>query len=99
MAEQKITLHVAGLPLSLTVESEKEELYRLAEREVKHYFKEVQNRNYKGWTKENYLAMTALQFAINYVNQRSARETDSDDLRRLNALSAEIDSYLNRPGE
>lgn len=99
MAERKITIHVAGLPFSFTIEPENEEIYRLAEREVKNYFTEVQSRNYKAWNRENYLAMTALQFAINYVSQRLARETDNDDLRKLSQLSTEIDTYLNKPGE
>ena len=34
MAKQKINLKVAGKAYSLTIDSEKEEIYRLAERDV-----------------------------------------------------------------
>ena len=37
MAQQAITLKIAGKSYSLNIESEKEEVYRLAEREVNNY--------------------------------------------------------------
>ena len=97
MAQQEITIRIAGISLPLTIESEKEEVYRLAERSVNNYFSEIQAKKLKDWTDKHYLAMTALRFAINSVRDRRRTETDDDDLRRLEALSAEIDTYLNTP--
>ena len=37
MAQQAITLKLAGKSYSLNIDSEKEEMYRLAEREVNSY--------------------------------------------------------------
>ena len=100
--EQNITLNIAGASLQFKIErgnTGKEELYRLAEREVNRYFAELQTKNYKGWKEKEYLAFTALRFAINYLYQRQLREVSSDDLRTLEALSTEIDTYLNNPGQ
>lgn len=99
MAQQEITLKIAGVSIRFEIERGKEELYRLAEREVNRYFTESQTKNYKGWDDKNYLAFTALRFAINYLYQRRLREVDNDDLRQLEQLSTEIDNYLNTPGE
>ncbi len=97
MGKQAITLKIAGIGIPLTIESEKEEVYRLAEREVNSYFARIRQNNIPDWTDKHYLVMVALRFAITSVNQRRQRETDSDDLRRLEALSTEIDTYLNAP--
>jgi len=95
MAKQAITLKIAGINIPLTIDSEKEEVYRLAEREVNGYLASVKQLNIQDWTDRHSLALTALRFAINSVNQRRLHETDDDDLRQLEALSTEIDTYLN----
>lgn len=97
MGKQAITLKIAGVGIPLTIDREKEEVYRLAEREVNSYFARIKKDNIPGWTDRHYLVMAALRFAITSVNQRRQRETDNDDLRRLEALSTEIDAYLNAP--
>lgn len=98
MAKQAITLNIAGISIPLTIDSEKEEVYRLAEREVNAYFARIKkDNNIQGWTDKHYLVMAALRFAITAVNQRRQCETDNDDLRQLEAWSTEIDTYLNRP--
>lgn len=96
MAKQAITLNIAGINIPLTIDSEKEEVYRLAEREVNGYFAKIKKDERSGWTDKHYLVVAALRFAIISVNQRRRRETDNDDLRQLEALSTEIDAYLNR---
>ena len=98
MAQQAITINIAGVSIPLTIESGKEEVYRLAEREVSKYFKEIRTNNLQGWTDRHYLVMAALHFAIDSVRQRRRSEIDSDDLRKLDELSTEIDTYLNHPG-
>lgn len=47
MAQQAITLKIAGKSYSLNIESEKEEVYRLAEREVNNYLAAIKQNNFK----------------------------------------------------
>ena len=39
--------------------------------------------------------MAALKFAIANVAMRQSREVDNEDLKKLEKIGAEIDSYLN----
>ncbi|MEG0807754.1 MAG: cell division protein ZapA [Alistipes sp.] len=95
MAQQSITLKIAGKSYSLSIESEKEESYRLAEREVNKYLTSLKQNNFKNWTEQDYLSMTALKFAISNVDLRQSREVSSDEQKRLGALDEQIDTYLN----
>lgn len=95
MAKQAITLKIAGKSFPFTIESGKEEVYRLAEREVNSYIKLIKQQNIKGWGDTEYLAMAALKFAIANVGTRQSREVDNEDLRQLEKISSEIDVYLN----
>ena len=94
MAKQAITLKIAGKSYSFTIESGKEEAYRLAEREVNDYLTRIKQENYKGWNEPDYLAMTALRVAINNVDIRQRRERTDDDLGRLGELDRQLDDYL-----
>jgi len=95
MALQAITLKIAGKSYSLDIPSEKEEVYRLAEREVNGYLASIKQKNIKNWTDREYLSMAALQFAIANVSMRQSRELGDEDLKRLGRIEAEMDSYLN----
>ncbi|WP_418991520.1 cell division protein ZapA [Alistipes sp.] len=99
MAQQAITLKIAGKSYSLNIESEKEEIYRLAEREVNTYLAQIKRNNFKNWTDQDYLSMAALKFAIANADMRQSREVGSEELRQLERISTEIDSYLNTLGE
>lgn len=95
MAEQSITLKIAGKSYPLNIESGKEELYRLAERELNGYLKQIKQKRFQNWTDSDYVAMTALKFAITNVTLRQSRETGSEELQRLERLEREVDGYLN----
>ena len=95
MAQQAITLKLAGKSYSLNIDSEKEEMYRLAEREVNSYLAAIKQNNFKNWTDQDYLSMAALKFAIANVDMRQSRELSDEDLKRLGHLGEEIDAYLN----
>lgn len=97
MAKQSITLKIAGKSYSLNIESEKEEVYRLAEREVNNYLTQIKQQNIKNWNDQDYLSMAALKFAIANVGMRQSREVDNEDLRQLEKIGTEIDAYLNDP--
>ena len=88
MAQQAITLKIAGKSYSLNIESEKEEVYRLAEREVNSYLALIKQQNIKNWNDQDYLSMTALKFAIANVGMRQSREVDAEDLRQLETSGA-----------
>lgn len=97
MAKQAITLKIAGKSYPFNIESGKEETYRLAEREVNSFLTLLKKQNIKGWEDPDYLSVTALNFAITVVRMRQGRELNEEDLRRLEALGTEIDTYLNDP--
>lgn len=84
-----------GKPYGFTIDSEKEELYRLAEREVNNNLISIQQQNIKNWVEVDYLGMTALKFAIENVNLRQSRNVSSDELKSIEQIDAEINSYLN----
>lgn len=96
MGKQAIKLKILGKPYAFTIDSEKEELYRLAEREVNNNLISIRQKNIQGWTEVDYLGMTALKFAIENVDMKQHREVKSDELRELEAFGAEIDAYLNK---
>ena len=97
MAKQAITLKIAGKSYPFTIESGKEEMYRLAEREVNNYLALIKQQNIRNWTDMDYLSMTALKFAIAEIGMRQSRELGGEDLQRLEALDSEIEACLNDP--
>ncbi len=97
MAKQSIKLKIANKPYSFSIESEKEELYRLAEREVNAYVASIKKNNFQGWSDVDYLGMAVLKFAIANAELRQSREVGSDELKSIERLTAEIDEYLSRP--
>lgn len=98
MGKQAIKLKILGKPYAFSIDSEKEELYRLAERQVNENLVSIRRKNIEGWTDTDYLGMTALKFAIENVDMRQSREVGSEDLKTLAGLDAEIDAYLNTIG-
>lgn len=84
-----------GKPYAFNIDSEKEELYRLAEREVNNNLVSIRQKNIQGWVETDYLGMTALKFAIENVDMRQSRDVGSEELKTLAQLDAEIDAYLN----
>lgn len=95
MAKQAITLKVAGRSYSFDIESGKEEMYRLAEREVNNYLALIKQKQFENWTDREYLSMTALKFAIAHVELRQSGEVGDEDLKRLRQMDEQLDVYLN----
>ncbi len=95
MAKQAITLKIAGKSFPFNIESGKEEVYRLAEREVNNYLALIKQQDIRSWGDMEYLSMAALKFAIANVGMRQSRELDGEDMKRLAKIDEEIDTYLN----
>ncbi|MBO5216232.1 MAG: cell division protein ZapA [Alistipes sp.] len=96
MAKQKINLKVANKAYSLTIDSEKEEVYRLAEREVNANISRLQKTFGENCDIKDCLAISALQFCINNIAFTRQNEVESDDMKALDALSKRLDKHLNR---
>ena len=95
MARQNITIKIIGKPYSLAIDSEKEELYRLAEREINAYVTAIEQAHFKGFSKEDCLAMAAFKMAVAKLTLAQSREVGDEDARRLAPLSEEVDAYCN----
>ena len=96
MAKQKINLKVAGKAYSLTIDSEKEEVYRLAEREVNANVGKLQKTFGESFSVQDCLAITALQLGINNIALTRENNLADDDLAALDALSQKLDKHLNQ---
>ena len=96
MAKQKINLRVADKPYSLTIDSDKEEVYRLAEREVNANLANLQKTFGDNFDIKDCLAITALQLSINNIAITRQNELETDDMKALDALSRRLDKHLNR---
>ncbi len=95
MAKQAIKLRVGAKRYSMNIDSEKEELYRLAEREVNQSLMEFEKQNFEGFSQMDYMSMTALKFAIKSVSARMQGEVNSDDVESLKRIESGIAAYLN----
>ncbi|MEG1621881.1 MAG: cell division protein ZapA [Alistipes sp.] len=99
MEEKKkltITLKIAEKSYRLEIVPDKEESYRLAEREVNGYIAKFKQAQYKEFSTQDYLAMAALHLAISNVVMKQSREVGDDDMQALDHLNNELDHYLNQ---
>ena len=96
MAKQKINLKVAGKAYSMTIDIEKEEVYRLAERELNTNISRLQKTFGESCDIKDCLAISALQFCINNIAISRQSELEGDDLKALDKLSQRLDKHLNR---
>ncbi|MFI3278646.1 MAG: cell division protein ZapA [Rikenellaceae bacterium] len=97
MAKQAIKLRIAGKTYSFTIDSEKEEVYRLAEREVNSSAAEFEKQKFDGFAMQDYLAMTALKFAITNISNKMQGDVDSDDVKALKSLNDKLAAYIDDP--
>lgn len=96
MAKQKIILKVAQTPVKMTIDSEKEEVYRLASKAVNEYISALEQKFGDNYSAQERLSIAALKFCIGYVEISRQNELSSDDLAALDALSQRMDKHLNR---
>ena len=96
MAKQKIHLKVGGKPYQMNIDSDKEEIYRLAEREVNGAIVKLQNVFGENFSLQDCLAIAALQLSINNITITKQNELGNDDLQALDNLSQRLDQHLNK---
>jgi cell division protein ZapA len=96
MAKQKINLRVKEKAYQMTIDSDKEEIYRLAEREVNANIAKLEKAFCESCDLKDCLAITALQLCINNISMARQNALDSDDVAALDALSQKMDKHLNR---
>lgn len=94
--KQNITLKIVGKDYSMAIDPSKEEVYRLAERMVNAYAGKFEHAGIEGSSRQDFLALAALQLAISNVAMSQSREVGNEDVKALMAVSEEIESYLNR---
>lgn len=86
-----IRLTIAGKVYPLTIARDKEEVYRKAEREINALVTKYKTR-FRAET-DDYLAMSALQIAVNNVEMELSRSL-GDDIDKLVELDARLDGYI-----
>lgn len=96
MAKQRIVLKVARTPIEMNIDSEKEEVYRLAEHKVNELLVALEQSFGDRLSTQGRLSIAALQFCIGYVELSRQNELNSEDLAALDALSQRMDKHLNR---
>ena len=105
--QQAIKLKIAGKSYSFTLKheaneeqslAEKEELYRLAEREVNAYVTRFEKAKYEGFSTQDCLAMAALQLAISSVSLARSRDANCLGIFTSFAKSALVNSSANSSG-
>ncbi len=94
--EQKIRLRVAGRVYEMKIASEKEEIYRLAEKQVNANVGKLQKAYGESVSAQDCLAITSLMFAIDNIAIARQNQLSDEDMKALDDLSQKLDSHLNR---
>lgn len=94
-----IRLRICNKDYDLKIPSEKEEVYRLAARQVNDSVAALGRAGFEDYNAKDYLALAALDFAQENIRMSQSREVGNEDVRELNAISERISEYMNRLGE
>lgn len=85
-----INVVIADRPYRLRIKPEEEEYVRLAAKTIKEKIKELQTM-YEAKDKQDYLAMTALMYCVDILNQKASAENELND---FNGKIVELDGIL-----
>ena len=88
-----IRLNIAGKSYALSIERDKEEIFRRAEKEVNQRIAVVESQYVA--QREDYLAVVALQLAVRIVELESSRSL-GHDIDKLDQLDKLLDQHLNK---
>ena len=93
MQKFNIKLNIAGKSYALSIEREKEAIFRRAEKEVNRLTAAVESQYMA--EREDYLAIVALQLAVRAVELESSRSLGKD-IDRLDELDRMLEDHLNK---
>ena len=85
--EQKIRLRVAGRVYEMKIAPEKEEIYRLAEKQVNANVGKLQKAYGESVSAQDCLAITSLMFAIDNIAIARQNQLSDEDMKALDATS------------
>lgn len=94
--KQRINLKVAGKAYEMSIAPDKEEVYRMAEREVNASITKLRKAYGDKISTEDCLAITALQLCINSISIARQSQVDDEDMAALDELSQLLDKHINR---
>ena len=94
--KQNITLKISGKDYSMAIDPSKEEVYRLAERMVNAYAGKFEQAGIEGSSRQDFLALAALQLAISNVAMSQSREVGNEDVKALKSVCDQVESYLSK---
>jgi cell division protein ZapA len=94
--KQNITLKISGKDYSMAIDPSKEEVYRLAERMVNAYAAKFEQAGIEGSSRQDFLALAALQLAISNVAMSQSREVGNEDVKALKSVCDQVEDYLSK---
>lgn len=80
----------------MAIDPSKEEVYRLAERMVNAYAAKFEQAGIEGSSRQDFLALAALQLAISNVAMSQSREVGNEDVKALKSVCDQVESYLSK---
>jgi cell division protein ZapA (FtsZ GTPase activity inhibitor) len=94
MSEKSVKITIAGRTYPLTVDAKEEQAVIDAAKSINDRVAQLE-KTYLVKDKQDLLAMTALQFASQYLNSKSKTVDNQDDLiNNLNQVHGLMDSFL-----
>ena len=80
----------------MAIDPSKEEVYRLAERMVNAYAAKFEQAGIEGSSRQDFLALAALQLAISNVAMSQSREVGNEDVKALKSVCDQVERYLSK---
>jgi len=97
MSEKSVRITIAGRTYPLTVDAKEEQSVIDAAKRINDRVAQLET-TYLVKDKQDLLAMTALQFASQYLDNKSkSAENQEDIIKNLNQLHGLMDSFLAKP--
>jgi len=89
-----INVVIADRPYRLRIKPDEEEYVRLAAKTIKEKIKELQTM-YEAKDKQDYLAMTALMYCVDILNEKNSADTaDKDFKNKIGELDHILSEFL-----
>ena len=96
MSMMTIKVKIGDKIYSLNLNSEQEEIWRRAEKEVNSLMVKWQHAGFENFDKTDSLAMVALQLSANNIETKLARSVGDTQMEQLATMDRELEHYLNK---